>query len=256
MMRIIPPARIAGVYDPAELLARIDDHTAPILIGFGIAMAFQTVWLVDAILTARRDKVYSLPLFCTFFWFAHDVGCVVRFDDWFNGYDHWYLKFFWLGLLSAMLLELVFFYQAFKYGRDELLPMVSERAWAGVLAVGALGGIVTWELLKTVYDDPLYQQSPALTLVTYPLFAGALMIRRRSALGQSVRMWQGACGITLFWWITTVAFFGDGFDSWQYVAAGVFALTCDVAGLVAVTRLSASARPAEDRVLVGAADPG
>lgn len=64
-------------------------------------MIFQSVWLIECVRVARRERVYSMPLFCTFFWFAHDTGCVVRFNDWFNVYDHWFMKLFWVGLCPS-----------------------------------------------------------------------------------------------------------------------------------------------------------
>jgi hypothetical protein len=110
------------MYDPLDLLHRIDEHTAPILVGFTIAMVFQTIAMVTAVRLTAREHWISIPLPCTFLWFAHDLGFVVRFDDWFATYDHWFLKLFWVGLLSALLLELVFFAQAIRYGRQEYLP--------------------------------------------------------------------------------------------------------------------------------------
>lgn len=235
------------MYEAGQLLARIDDHTVPILLGFGIAMTFQTVWLVDAFLVARAESTYSLPLFCTFFWFAHDLGCVARFDEWFNVYDHWFLKIFWLGLLSALLLELLFLRQAWLYGHAELLPSRSRGEWAVLLGGGAITAVVAWELLRAIFDDPLYLGAPALTLVSYPVFGIALLVRRRSARGQTVRMWVCAAGITTFWWLTTVGYFGGEFRSWQFISAGALTLIGCVAGAVAVRRLR-GAEPARPQV--------
>lgn len=233
------------MYDPQQLLTQIDEHTAPILIGFAIAMVFQTIALVDAVRVGARERVISIPLFCTFFWFAHDVGCVVRFDDWFNTYDHWFLKAFWVGLLSAMLLELVFFAQAIRYGRDELLPSRSTRAFAGLVILGALGTIVAWEYLKAVMDDPLYQASPALTMLAFPLTGAALMLRRRSAAGQTTTIWGAFTCMAACWWTTTIWFYADFFRSWQYVTVGVVTVIGCAAMTYVVARVRAQATVAE-----------
>ena len=55
-------------------------------------------------------------------------------------------------------------------------------------------------------------------------------------------MWQCATGICAAWWITTVAFCGGRFDSWQYIALG--AVT--VVGAAAMTLVVRHAR-ATDR---------
>ena len=62
------------MYNPQELLSLIDHNKWWILGGFGIVMIFQWIWLIECVRVARRDRAYSMPLFLTFFWFAHDTG--------------------------------------------------------------------------------------------------------------------------------------------------------------------------------------
>lgn len=217
------------MYDAQQLLATIDANRWPILAGFGIMMVLQWIWLADCIRVAHRERVYSLPLFCTFFWFAHDTGCVARFHEWFVVYDHWYMKCFWFGLLTAAILELIFFAQVVKYGRTELAPDVGMRTFIVGLVVFQVFASLTWELLKYMFDDPLYQMAPSLTLVTYPVLGAALMLRRRSTAGQSVLMWAAFTGMTVAWYITTPVWLGEAFRSPQYLAAGLMAI---VGGLV------------------------
>jgi len=224
------------VYSARELLHKIDIHTAPILTGFSLAMVCQTVGMVAAVRVSARERLISIPLFCTFFWFAHDVGTVVRFHDWFSKYHHWFMKLYWVGLLSAMLLELVFFAQAIRYGREELMPDISERAFAGLIVLGAIGTNIAWEFLKAVMGDPLYQASPALTLLSLPIAGAALMIRRRSVAGQSVVIWASFTVLSVFWWATTVAFYPSFFRSWEYISAGVFTIGASGALTVVVAK--------------------
>lgn len=212
------------MYDPQVLLAQIDANAPWILGGFAIAMVCQTVWLVECIRLARRERAYTMPLFCTFFWFAHDTGCVLRFNEWFNVYDHWFMKFFWLGLLTAVLLELVFLYQVVQYGRAELLPWVTARTFVGALVVAQLASIATWELFKYIVNDPLYQFSPLLTQISYPFMGAALMLKRRSALGQNTIMWGAYTVMAVVWVVTTGIWYGDPFRTWQYLAGGAVAI--------------------------------
>lgn len=224
------------MYDAQELLARIDDHTAPILIGFAIAMLFQTILMVSAVRVAARDRHISIPLFCTFFWFAHDLGCVVRFDTWFHTYDHWFMKCFWVGLLSALLLEFVYFAQILKYGRQEYAPSWTPAQFATLIAAGAVVAVLAWEYFRLAFDDPLYFAGPAPTMVSYVVFGAAMYLRRRSAIGQTTLMWGSFTCMVVAWWITVGIWFTGAFRSWQYIAMGIF---CFVGGLL-MTRLVAA----------------
>jgi hypothetical protein len=238
------------MYDANELLDTIDTHTVPILVLFGLAMVCQTIAMVSAVRVSAREQVISIPLFCTFFWFAHDVGYVVRFHEWFVVYDHWFLKCFWVGLFSAMLLELVFFAQAIRYGRKEFMPQATERQFALLVAGGAIAWIVGWEFFKLLAADPLYQAAAALTLFALPIAGVAQMLRRRSVAGQTVAVWGGFTAMVPLWWAVTVYYYGDGFRSWQYVSLGVVAFVM----FVAVTTYVARAR--QDWPAPGSAQPG
>src|SRR5215213_5637085 len=152
------------MYEPQLILDALDTHTIPILLGFGLAMVFQTIAMVTAVLMTRREGWISIPLPCTFLWFAHDLGVVVRFDTWFHDYDHWFLKLFWVGLLAAFLLELVFLAQASRVGRKEYLPGGTQAQWNALLFGGAATVVLCWEYQKTIWDDPLSQALAATTL--------------------------------------------------------------------------------------------
>lgn len=212
------------MYEPQQLLHLIDEHAVLILIGFALMLIFQTIFMIAAARLSAREQVITIPLFCTFFWFAHDLGCVVRFNDWFNVFDHWFLKLFWVGLLSAVLIELVFFAQAIRYGRKELLPNWSSRSFTALIAAGALSAIVSWEYLRSFMIDPLYQAGAALTMLPMPVTAAVLAIRRRSLVGQTVLIWGTYTGMAVAWWATVLAFFGPGFRSWQFLCVCVATL--------------------------------
>jgi hypothetical protein len=110
---------------------------------------------------------------------------VARFNIWFHVYNHWFLKLFWLGLLSALILEVVFFVQAITVGRAEYLPNGTQAQWTALVIAGAAAFVIVWEYMKVVWNDPLYQAVPAITLFLLPLATTALLLRRRSAVAQS-----------------------------------------------------------------------
>lgn len=225
------------MYDPQTILSAIDQHGVPILTGFGLAMVLQNIAMVTAVVMTHREGWISIPLPCTYLWFAHDLGVVVRFDTWFHTYDHWFLKLFWVGLLTAFLLELVFLYQAAAVGRREYLPNGRTATWTALLAGGAIAVVVLWEYLKQMWGDPLYQAAPAVTLFVLPVAATALILRRRSAVAQHALIYGCFAGMVVLWWSITATFYGPFFVSWQYLTAGGVAFVMLVGVTVLVARL-------------------
>jgi hypothetical protein len=230
------------MYDAHTILEAIDNHTLPILVGFGLSMVLQNIAMITAVIMTRREGWISIPLPCTFLWFAHDLGVVARFNTWFNVYDHWFLKLFWLGLLSALILELIFFAQAIKVGRAEYLPNGTQAEWTALVIGGATAFVIVWEYMKVVWNDPLYQAVPAITLFLLPVATTALLLRRRSAVAQSPVIYGCFAAMVVLWWGVTVGYYGGGFASWQYLLTGVGAFVMLVGVTVAVARMRAHAK--------------
>jgi hypothetical protein len=222
------------MYDPQDLLRHIDANMWRVLVAFGIDSFFQVWWLTTSIVIARRDQAYSIPLFCTYYWFAHDFGVVLRFHQWFHVYDHWYLKLFWLVLLIANITEWIFLYQVYRYGRRELFPGSSPSSFALLLGVGLLFTVITHEFFKAEFGDPLFQIDPTLTMLAYPAFGAAMLLRRRSRRGQTVSMWLNFTAMTLGFHVIAFLWFGEAFRSPYYVAAALAATLGGVAMTVAV----------------------
>ncbi|MDO3402720.1 hypothetical protein QWI29_21990 [Mycolicibacterium neoaurum] len=214
----------------------IDSRPVPLLVGLGLAMAFQTAWLIGAIRAGNRDRAFSLPLVCTFLWFAHDFGYVVRLPHWIATYDHWWVYLFWLGMLSALVLEVFFFAQILQFGRAEIAPTLSQNGFRLLIAAGATGAVIGWEYLRVLFGDPLYLASSSLTLLSYALFGPALLLRRHGRRGQTLFMWGNFTAMTATWWVTTCVFLAPIFLSWQYVAVGVFTFAVGVAMIALLRR--------------------
>jgi fluoride ion exporter CrcB/FEX len=219
------------MYDPQLLLQTIDTNKSQITFAFTIVLVFQNIWMIDAIRASRRDAVYSIPLFCTYYWFAHDFGGVIRFNDWFHVYDHWYTKGFWFGLFIANLIECIYLGQFIKYGRKELLPNWSPRAFTVLVLVGLLVAEITFEFFKYAFGDPLFQLDGTITQIIYPALGAALIIKRQNTKGQTVLMWLAFTGMTGLYTITTYLWYGEPFRSWQCIVAGT---TATIGGIVMV----------------------
>ncbi len=237
------------MYDTRAILDAIDHHTLPVLAGFGLAMVLQNIAMVTAVVMTRREGWISIPLPCTFLWFAHDFGVVARFNTWFNVYGHWFLKLFWLGLLSALILEVVFFVQAIKVGRAEYLPKGTQAQWTALVAAGAVAFVILWEYMKVVWDDPLYQAAPAITLFLLPVATTALLLRRQSAVAQSPIIYGCFAAMVVLWWAVTAGYYGYGFRSWQYLVTGVATFAMLVGVTIVVARMR---KPAETPVAAAA----
>jgi hypothetical protein len=240
---------ILDMYEAQAILDAIDRHTIPILVGFGLAMVLQNIAMITAVVMTRRERWISIPLPCTFLWFAHDLGVVARFHTWFNVYGHWFLKLFWLGLLTALILELVFFAQAIRVGRAEYLPHGTQAQWSGLVITGAVAFVIVWEYMKVFWDDPLYQAAPAITLFLLPLATTALLLRRQSAVAQSPVIYGCFAAMVVLWWGVTASYYGGGFAHWQYLLTGITAFVMLVGVTVAVARMRTNT---EKRVPVSA----
>lgn len=236
------------MYDSALILRALNHHTVPILVGFGLAMVLQTVGMVTAVVMTRRERWISIPLPCTYLWFAHDLGVVVRFDTWFNKVDHWFFKLFWFGLLSALLLECVFLWQAMRVGRKEYLPRGSQTQWNVLVLTGALLFVLCWEYQKTIWDDPLSQALASTTMYVIPLAVVPLVLRRRSAIAQSPIIYGCFAIMVVLWWAVTAGAYGQGFRSWQYLLSGVAAFLTLSALTWWIHHLRATGHAAEPRL--------
>lgn len=216
------------MYSAQDLLASIDQHKWPVLIVCAFAMIGNYIFFIEAFRVARRDKIVTIPIFCTMFWFAHDLSFVYRYDIWFNQIDHWYVKLFWAALVLTVIFETVYLAQVLQYGRRELLPRASQAQFAALVVAGVIGACVCWEAVKYALDDPIYAASFGIANLSYPLMGTALAVRRRSMAGQTPIIWVGYLILVVCWAGANTLWFGDAFRSTQWV---LLDLCCLLGGL-------------------------
>ena len=87
--------------DPLTVLQALDQNKYPVIALCGLAMIFNYIWFVLAVLRGFRDRVYPIPIFSTLFWLCGDGSGVLSYDLYFNVYHHWYLELFWIALIAA-----------------------------------------------------------------------------------------------------------------------------------------------------------
>jgi len=206
------------MYDAHALLSNIDDDKWAVLVVCAFAMVGNYIFFIEAFRVARRQKIVTIPIFCTMFWFAHDLSFVYRFDNWFNTYGHWYTELFWAALVLTVTFEVVYLVQVLQYGRRELLPDATQAQFAALVGAGVVGAIICWEAVKLVFDDPLYAGSFGIANLSYPLMGTALAVRRRSMAGQTPLIWIGYLILVVCWASANIIWFGDPFDSFQWIA--------------------------------------
>jgi hypothetical protein len=225
------------MYDGHETLASIDNNAVSILALCALAMVFNYTWFFASYVIARREKVYSIPIFCTLFWFAGDATFVAHYDTWFNTYHHWYVELFWGALLFTVLFEVLFIVQAIQYGRKELLPSASPREFGALIIAGAVAAVVVWNFLNDAMGDPIAVAYFSVANAALPLMYVGILMRRRTSAGTAPLVWWGYLGMITCWFLAIALFFGPEFRSFWYLALWA---VCTIAGagvLVAVKRL-------------------
>lgn len=224
------------MYDAVATLQAIDRHAVPVIGLCVVALVFNYAYFGEAIRLGFRDRTYSVPASVTLLFLPHDVSYLLRYDQWFHVHDHWFPKLWWVGLVFTASIEGVFFYQLLRYGREEILPQLSQRAYVAVMFLALGVGSVAWLTVKQAIDDELYLFSFGWTLFWGAPLAISMMQRRRSQRGQSRWMWISYMLMAVFYWAAT-AFLDPYFRSPAWLGILALALGCAVANLWFVGRM-------------------
>jgi len=206
--------------DVSSVFDALDENLVPVFALASLAMLGNYIWFFGAISAARRDGVYAIPVFLTFFWFAHDSSFVLRYDSWFNTYDHWFPQLFWVLLIFTVAFELYYMWQTLHLGHREIAPQLSTVQYRLGLAMGLAAMYVAWIWLKQSMDDPIYLDIFALTVLSYPCLAITQMLRRGDRRGFNAVMCFGFVQMTVFYFIASTFFFGPYFQRWEYYLVG------------------------------------
>ncbi|WAJ43262.1 hypothetical protein OK015_18835 [Mycobacterium sp. Aquia_216] len=225
------------MYDGRQALTAIDHHMVGILVLCALAMIFNYTWFFAAYVIARRDKVYSIPIFCTLFWFAGDGSFVARYDTWFHTYHHWYVELFWCALLFTVTFEIAYIVQAIQFGRKELLPSATSGQFTALLVAGAVVAVIVWNFLDHLMSDPIAIAYFSIANTALPLMYVGILMRRRSSAGTAPVVWWGYLGMINCWFVALTLFFGPEFRSFWYLALWAVCVVAGVGVLVAVMRL-------------------
>ena len=98
-----------------------------------------------------------------------------------------------MALIFTSAIEFALCFQVYRYGRQELMPKLTQRQF-GAAIVGALLGIsAMWLTVKGIIDDPLFLIAFAVTAWMPPVFSTVLLCGRGSMRGQTMLMNWSCC---------------------------------------------------------------
>jgi hypothetical protein len=241
------------MYDGRQTLTAIDNHMVWILALCALAMVCNYIWFFAAYVIARREKVYSIPIFCTLFWFAGDGSFVARYDTWFHTYHHWYVELFWCALVLTVTFEVAYIVQAIQYARKELLPSATVGQFAALIVAGAVVAVIVWNFFNHVMGDPIAIAYFSIANTALPVMYIGILMRRRSSAGTAPVVWWGYLGMINFWFVALTVFFGPEFRSIWYFALWAVCVVAGVSVLVAVIRLPKVSREPAPAAATGSA---
>ncbi|HKY91492.1 MAG TPA: hypothetical protein VJM11_10655 [Nevskiaceae bacterium] len=226
------------MYDPAATLAMIDRHVVAVMGLCVVALVFNYVYFGEALRLGFRHRTYSVPATVTLLFLPHDLSYVAQWHKWFVEIDHWFCKLWWLGLVLTASIEGVFFYQLLRYGREEILPMLTQAQYVAAMFVALAVAAIAWLTVKQAIDDELYLFSFGWTLFWGAPLCVSMMVRRGSSRGQSRLMWISYMLMALFYW-AAVSFVDPYFRSPGWLAILGLALGCAAANLWMLSKVPA-----------------
>jgi len=227
------------MYDPIAVLAKVTDQAGLVVALGAVALLCNWYYFFECARLAFRDRCAPMSLWATTVFIGHDGSYLLFYDDWFHGYDHWFPKLFWVGLIVTFSFEVTFFVQTVRFGREELGPRLSQAQWTAY-CLGALAtGVVFWAVVKDSLDDPLYLMT---FLVTYGMCAPAtlaLTMRRGTRRGIGARQMWAYAGIGVGYLALTSGLLGGPFAEPLWLLGATVCVGLTVALLVLVHRLPA-----------------
>ena len=173
------------MYDPNEVIARVNDPGIWLLMFTAIAWATGFVQIVQAFRCGRRDRVPAAPIGMTAFLLAHDGSFALRYDYWLRDVGTWYFTIFWVGMVVSVGIELLMVRQFLQFGHALVAPNLPRWTFVStylLLQCFAFAGL-WW--VQSLLDDPLYLVSLAATQIVAVVFLVPWILARGDARGQS-----------------------------------------------------------------------
>jgi hypothetical protein len=205
-------------YDATPVLHRVNGHVVLTVALGGLALVGNFIYFYEAWRCAERDRCAPLALFATTLFAAHDGNYLIDAHRWFSTYGNWFPELFWFALVVTFGFELVFVRQTVRYGREELAPRLSQRAFTVYVAAAILATCALWAVVKQI-------------------------IRRGSARGQSARQYVAFTGMAGGWFACNMLVFGPAFKGLALVLLFVLTVVWGAGTAYALHRLQEHPAP-------------
>jgi hypothetical protein len=177
-------------YDPHVVLQSVGEHLFAVNAFMTICLMSTFTYLISSFKTANLHKAYPAPLSAVGWFAIHDAYFVLQWDKWFVEYHHWWLEFWAISLIFTSGIEFALCYMVYKYGREELMPKLTQRQFGFAVIAAMIGIGVVWVLIKQIIDDDLCLIAFALTAWWPPVWTTLLITKRQSLRGQTrVMIW-------------------------------------------------------------------
>jgi hypothetical protein len=229
-------------YQTQAVLHQVDHHTAVILILCAAALIGNYLFWIENLIAGFRRRTYTMPVPCILFFVCHDLTFVADYDRWFHQIDHWFVKLWWFGLIATSLMELAFLAQFLMYGRRELAPELSPRAFTIATLLAVAGTLIPWLVIHHAMRDPMFLTVFGFTVFWCAPFYLALQWRRRAHIGQSIRGWLAFLLMPLCYWPATWIL-SPGFHTVLWNALGVTIVIGALANIACIRYLDRIALP-------------
>lgn len=238
--------RRTTIYDPAEVLARINGLHFPLLFFTLVAWSTGFVQIVQAFRLGRRDAIPAAPIGMTAFLLAHDGSFALRADYWLHEIGNWYFTVFWVGMVVSVVIELLLVRQFLVYGQPGIAPDLPRWMFVGSYVVLQAFAFIGLWWIQSALDDPLYLVSLAATQIVATVFLVPWILTRGSARGQSrtfawaTLLGPGGLGLGLF-----PALSPSAFNNWHFYALVASLISLSVTYMLLLERhlRSTSATP-------------
>jgi hypothetical protein len=222
------------MYETQEVIQNINANIVWFM-AFGAVGMLCNWWLfVETVQLGFKHKSFSIALFTTFFWTAHDISFISQWATWFIELDYWVWKLFCINIFFSAVGEVVYYYQTIKFGRQELFPKQSLGLVFCLLIAGQLAAfVILWYLKMALGGDPMFLIVMPLTIFACPIFCIPLAMRRQSRKGQSIKLNViyiiMVCGIWPAWYVAhpifqSAVFIGVGVATALWCIANIFVL--------------------------------
>ncbi len=227
-----------SIYNVTTTLAAIDDRMIWILALGALSLVCNFIYFGTAMRLGFKYKMYTMPVAGTLIFLPHDFHYLLQWEKWFVVYDHWFMQLFFVGLIITNIMEWVFFYQLLKWGRQELMPKLSQTAFVAVMLTALVGACVIWYGVKTVLADELWFFSFGWTIWFCLPFVIPMMLRRGSRIGQSPVTWYAFIGMATAWWIAVYPL-DPFFQSFAWLGLGAVIILWAVANIFVIRHFDA-----------------